>query len=319
MRPRTTLLAAAFTAVSTAALFSQAAAPAQAPATGDRSWAFPLKVEKPFPEDDAPKSAPGSTRKYTMKQIDDLHNPPDWYPDKHPPAPEVVTKGMGDRMACGACHLMSGLGHPESSDLTGLSADYIVQQMADFRSGARKDPTRMNGIAKATTPEQDKQAAAYFASLPRQKFNRVVEQATVPKTFLGNGRMRFVEPGGATEPIGARIITVPEDEDRARLRDPYSGFVSYVPPGSLARGKELVETGGGKTISCGICHGADLKGAGNIPRLAGMHPIYTVRQLHWFKDGSRNGPDAGLMQGPVASLNDDDIIAISAYLGSLEP
>ena len=313
MRRTTWLLALVFAGASSAAIYSQA------PATGDRSWAFPLKVERPFPEDDTQKSAPGSTRKYTMKQIDDLLNPPDWYPEKHPAAPEVVTKGMGDRMACGACHLMSGLGHPESSDLTGLSADYIVQQMADFRSGARKDPTRMNGIAKATTPEQDKQAAAYFASLPRQKFNRVVEQATVPKTFLGNGRMRFVESGGATEPIGLRIITVPEDQDRARLRDPYSGFVSYVPPGSLAKGKELVETGGGKTVGCEACHGQGQKGNDNIPRLAGMHPIYTVRQLHWFKDGSRNGDAAGLMKGVVEQLTDEDIVNISAYLASLEP
>jgi cytochrome c553 len=50
-----------------------------------------------------------------------------------------------------------------------------------------------------------------------------------------------------------------------------------------------------------------------------MHPIYTVRQLHWFKDGTRNGLDAGLMADVVASLTDEDIVAISAYLGSLEP
>jgi cytochrome c553 len=312
MRRLTWMFALAFACAATAAIQSQGLA-------GTPSWAFPLKVEKPFPEDNAPKKLPGSNKTYTEEQIDDLLNPPDWYPDQHPAPPEVVVKGSGGRMACGACHLMSGLGHPESSDLTGLSADYIVQQMADFRSGARKDPTRMNGIAKETTPEQDKQAAAYFAALPRRTFNKVEERDTVPKTFLGNGRMRFVEPGGATEPIGNRIITVPEDQDRARLRDPYSGFVSYVPPGSLAKGKELVESGGGKTVACGICHGSKMEGAGNIPRLAGMHPIYTVRQLHWFKDGSRNGADAALMKPVAESLNDEDIVAISAYLASLEP
>ena len=51
------------------------------------------------------------------------------------------------------------------------------------------------------------------------------------------------------EPIGQRIISVPEDQARARMRDPNSGFISYVPPGSLARGKTIVETGGGKTIA----------------------------------------------------------------------
>jgi cytochrome c553 len=290
------------------------------PVPTDKPWAFPLKPDRTLPEDPAAKTLPGSTKTYTMEQIDDLLNPPDWFPDQHPAPPQIVVKGHAGAMACGACHLMSGLGHPESSDLTGLTADYIIQQMMDFKTGERRDPTRMNGIAKETSDQEAREAAEYFAKLPRRPFQKVVEASTVPKTFLGNGRMRFAEPDGSTEPIGSRIITVPEDIDRARLRDPYSGFVSYVPPGSLARGKELVETGGGgRTLRCGSCHGADLKGVGNAPRLAGMHPIYTFRQLYWFKDGSRNGIGAALMKNSVAQLTEDDMIAISAYLGSLAP
>ena len=55
------------------------------------------------------------------------------------------------------------------------------------------------------------------------------------------------------------------------------------------------------------------------PRLAGLHPIYVARQLHLFKDGGRSGPDAPLMTKPVAALTNDDILNISAYLGSLPP
>jgi len=284
----------------------------------DKPWAFPAKVEKELPEDAVPKSLPDSTRKYSQEQVDDLHNPPDWFPDQHSAPPAVVAKGDGNaRMACGACHLMSGLGHPESANLAGLNADYIVQQIKDFRSGARIDPMRMSGIAKAVTDEQAAEAAKYFASLPRRPFNKVTESATAPQTFLGNGRMRYPVPGGGTEPIGNRVITVPEAPDRARLRDPYSGFVSYAPPGSLARGKTLVETGGGKTLACTICHGQDLKGFGSIPALAGAHPAYTARQLYWFKDGSRNGAMAAQMTPVVAALTDEDVVAISAYLGSI--
>jgi cytochrome c553 len=220
-------------------------------------------------------------------------------------------------MACGACHLMSGLGHPESANLAGLNADYIVQQIKDFRSGARVDPMRMSGIAKAVTDEQAAEAAKYFASLPRRPFGKVVESQTAPQTFLGNGRMRYPVPGGGTEPIGTRVITVPEDPARARLRDPFSGFVTYAPVGSLARGKALVETGGGKTIACTVCHGPDLKGFGSIPALAGAHPVYTARQLYWFKDGTRNGEMAAQMKPVVAGLADEDVVAISAYLGSI--
>jgi cytochrome c553 len=178
----------------------------------------------------------------------------------------------------------------------------------------------MDGFAKAMTDDEIKQAADYFASLPRRRFVRVVEAAMVPKTFVGQGRMRFVDPKQTgTEPIGNRIITLPEDQTAARLRDPRSGFVSYVPPGSIARGKALAETGGGKTIACTICHGAGLKGLGNVPRLAGVHPIYLVRQLIHFKEGSRKGVDAALMQKPVAPLTERDMIDLSAYAGSLNP
>jgi cytochrome c553 len=132
--------------------------------------------------------------------------------------------------------------------------------------------------------------------------------------------MRFTHPAGGTEPIGNRIITLPQDEARARSRDPNSGFIAYVPVGSIKKGEALVRTGGGgKTIACGICHGDDFKGLANVPRLAGTHPIYIARQLYIFKNGERNGLGAQLMRKPVAQLTDEDIVNISAYLGSLAP
>jgi len=287
---------------------------------GDRSWAFPLKPERGFPEETAPRTLPGSAKQYTQTQIDDLLNPPDWYPERHAAAPEIVLKGHGAALACGACHLMSGLGHPESSDMTGLSVEYIVQQMAEFKSRARKEPTRMNAIAAEVTEEEARQAAEWFARLPRRSFTQVIEADTVPKTFLGPGRMRFAEPDGSTEPIGNRIITVPQDQERARLRDPTSGFIAYVPVGSLARGRELVETGGGGiTVPCGQCHGSAMQGQDKVPRLAGMHPIYTLRQLYGFKEGSRDGADAEQMKSVVRRLTHEDILALSAYLAALSP
>jgi cytochrome c553 len=41
--------------------------------------------------------------------------------------------------------------------------------------------------------------------------------------------------------------------------------------------------GSGKTLRCAICHGEGLKGLGDVPRLAGIHPIYVIRQLFNFQ------------------------------------
>jgi cytochrome c553 len=284
------------------------------------SWAFPAINGAVPAEDPGPKTLASSTKSYTPAQVDDLANPPDWFPDEHPPAPSIVQKGHAAALACGACHLMSGEGHPESAGLTGFTAAYLVRQMEDFKSGVRKDAARMNAIAKDLTDEEVRQASDWFAKLKPAAWTKVTEAAMVPKSFVGQGRMRFVQPGGEMEPIGNRIITVPLDQARARLRDPHSGFVAYVPVGSIAKGKALVETGGsGKTIACSVCHGDALKGLGNVPRLAGLHPIYIARQIYLFKDATRNGVDAQLMKKPVARLTEDDILAISAYLGSLAP
>jgi cytochrome c553 len=286
-------------------------------AAREPAWAFPA-IAGSLPVEEGPKSVPGSAKTYTPAQIDDLLNPPDWFPEEHAPAPALVQKGRGGALACGACHLMSGEGHPESAGLTGFTAAYIRQQMADFKSGARKDAARMNAIAKEVTDEESRQVADWFAALKPAPWTRVTEAAMVPKTLVGQGRMRFAQPGGGTEPIGSRIITVPMDQARARNRDPRSGFIAYVPVGSLNKGKALIESGGGgRTIACSICHGDGFQGLGNVPRLAGLHPIYIARQLYLFKDGTRNGVDAQLMKKPVARLTDDDILAIAAYLGSL--
>ncbi len=299
--------------------FSVAAQP-QLPTRTQPDWAFPT-INGALPAEPAgPKTIPNSKLQFTQARIDDINNPPDWFPDEHAPAPQIVKFGHGDALACGACHLMSGSGHPESADLTGQTPAYILQQLEDFRTQARKDSSRMNAIVMGLSDEEMHKAAEWFATLKPQVWTKVVEAAMVPKTFVGGGRMRFASPEGGMEAIGNRIITLPQEQERATKRDPHSGFTAYVPPGSLAKGKALVDNGGnGRTIQCTICHGDNLLGLGNVPRIAGLHPIYIARQLYLFKDGFRNGPDAQLMKKPVEKLTEDDIVSLSAYIASLPP
>jgi len=299
-----------------------ASLPTLAMAADGLDWAYPL-APKPEPLDNVTlKQMPGSDKRYTQAQIDDPFNPPDWYPGDHPPMPPIVANGVKPAVrACALCHLPTGAGHPESSPLAGLPANYIIRQMADFKDGHRKGVRSGNMITfAAAISDQDTRAAAeYFASLKATAWTKVVETDIVPQTFVGSGAMRFVAPGGGSEPIGNRIIVVPQDAARAASRDARSGFVDYVPTGSIKRGEALVTTGDGKTVPCGICHGSTLRGLGEIPPLAGRTGIYLVRQLNDMQSGNRTGVHVELMKQVVAKLTADDMVAIAAYLASREP
>ncbi|MDP2318822.1 MAG: cytochrome C [Acidobacteriota bacterium] len=278
----------------------------------------PVPGAKPAPPDPAPQQVSGSTASQTVAQTRDAFNPPDWHPSAHPPMPDSVAKGRRPELrACGFCHLVNGQGRPENASLAGLPAAYIVQQMADFKNGDRKSaepkmgpPNAMIQDAKAANDEEVRTAAAYFASFPFKKWIRVVETSDVPKTRIA-GSMH-VPAGEGTEPLGQRIIEMPEDLRRTELRDASSGFVAYVPKGSIAKGEALVRT-------CGTCHGSDLKGLGPVPPLAGRSPSYTVRQLFDMQQGVRKGPWSALMKTAVEKLTVDDMIAIAAYTASREP
>ena len=291
-------------------------------AQADLEWAYQVFEEQLHEVDEnAPRSVPGSTESYTQVEIDDLWNPPDWFPDDHAPLPEVVARGAGENVrACASCHLTSGMGHPESSQLAGLPVGYMMRQMADFESGARTDRFWMNGFAEAISDEDALAAAEYYAAIEPIDWVDVIESDTVPRNYIGDGRMRFRHPDGGTEPLGNRILEFPQDRELATARHPYTGFVAYAPVGSIARGEELATTGGGgRTIQCTICHGEGLTGLAEIPGIAGASPIYTVRQLNDIKTGARSGPMTALMIATVANLTEEDIVALAAYLASLDP
>lgn len=287
-------------------------------------WAFPPAQQDAVPvehDDGLAKHVPGSSLAFTQKQIDDRMNPPDWFPDEHPPLPQIVAHGnaAGTR-ACMGCHLATGNGHPENSRLPGTTVAYLTRQLQDFRSGARKGAGAgaMIAIAKGLSEDDIRQATQYYASLKLFPWTRVVETDKVPKTYF-EGTRRLQRPDGGTEPIGERIIEVPEDVDRVQHRDPHAGFVSYVPIGSVAKGEKLVTTGDGKTVPCAICHGEGLRGLGDVPNIAGRSPGNIARQIYYFQTGERDGTSSALMKGVVANLKGDDVLAIAAYVASLKP
>lgn len=273
--------------------------------------------------DDVRLSLPGSAGSFTEYQIHYDYGPADWYPEDHPAMPGIVAKGReADKLrACALCHYPNGLGKPENGPAGGLPKAYILEQLEAFRAGTRRsaDPRKANTnemiqIARHLSAEEMQTVADYFSANKWRPWVTVVEAATVPKTRPGVNGLFMPLPGNETEPLGNRILEVPENpEFTERMRSPRSGFVAYVPVGSVAKGEALVNKGGGKTVQCAICHGADLQGMANVPGIADRPVSYLLRQLYDMKAGTRQ---SALMKPVVANLSDDDMTAIVAYLGS---
>jgi cytochrome c553 len=298
--------------------FPQPGAPA-APAGGGRG--------APAAPDTSPKHLAGSDLEFTLAQIRDGFGPADWFPGDHPTMPEIVAHGRRpDVRACALCHYPNGKGRAENAPISGYPVGYFIQQMNDFKNGNRKsaEPRKANtnvmiAIAKAMTDEEIKATAEYFGAMPWTPWIKVVEADMVPKTRIAGGLFLALD-GSEKEPIGARIIEVPESAEATEtFRNPRSGFIAYTPPGSLKKGEALVTSGAGKTLACGVCHGSDLKGLGPVPGIAGRSPSYLVRQMYDMQAGARKGVWTPLMTKVVSQLSEDDMLNIAAYTASLKP
>ncbi len=248
---------------------------------GPPAWAYPVNPPdlKLPPDDGTLRRVPGSSAALTLTQVRDLFFAPDWHSGDHPPMPEIVSRGRKpDVFACGVCHRADGPGGPENSGLAGLPTAYIVQQMAEFKSGARKTsvpervpPKLMIALSQAATAAEMEAAAAYFSVLKPKAIIKIVETDTVPKTSVFGWHLAAMKTG-EKEPIAQRIIEIPEDLEQLVSRDARSRFIAYVPVGSIQKGQALaVSGGGGRTVQCGICHGPDLKGSGRYLESPAAH------------------------------------------------
>jgi cytochrome c553 len=174
-------------------------------------------------------------------------------------------------------------------------------------------------VAKNVSDGELAEATAYYSSLRLPRRVEVIESGRVPATHAA-GWLYVRTQGAGEDPLGDRIVEVARDQERHELRDSRNSAIAYVPPGSIARGREIVVSGaGGLTLHCGGCHGVDLRGVGLIPPIAGRSPTYLLRQLLAFRTGARATSAGQPMQAVVAHLEVADMIAIAAYVGSREP
>lgn len=295
------------------------------------AWVFPLNLSAPAviaPYDTVKLlHLPNSTLAFTEAQLNNFFSAPDWYPNSHGAMPAVVSHGNSPEVyACGYCHSPSGQGRPENASLAGLPVAYIVQQLADFKSGARKSAwpgtyrpaDSMIRVAAHASVGEVLSAAQYFSAQQLGPRVDVVERVNVPRSQVV-GWVYVAEPNNGEELLGERLLEFAPDVARHENRDDKMRYIAYVPPGSIKRGKLIAMSGGAGSAACISCHGPGLKGVGLVPPLAARSPTYILRQLLAFQTGARSGAMGLPMRAVVARLKMGDMIDLAAFAGSLSP
>jgi cytochrome c553 len=310
-------------------LAGTAATPAGGAVPPVPGWLFPGEGDLAQPPYDSrtPLHLADSRVSYTEAQLFDQFAVPDWHPRSHPPLPAVVAHGVRPEVyACGYCHLANGRGRPENASLAGLPQAYMLQQLADFRSGARRSPwphpnppsDAMIQVAAHVSGPDAAAAVAYFSGLALTQRSRVIEGDSVP-AFKATGWTYVPLAGAPRESLGERLLEVAPDALRDARRDDEMQYDAYVPPGSIARGRALASGAVAGVTACVSCHGPALRGMAIFPPIAGRSASYLLRQLYAFKTGSRRSGTDLTMAPVVAPLSPADLIAVCAYAASLAP
>jgi len=99
--------------------------------------------------------------------------------------------------------------------------------------------------------------------------------------------------------------------DYFAAQKPRSQSAFQVDPAKARLGKAKAD----ETL-CTMCHLGGFAGQNEIPRVAGQHYDYVVKQLRAFKTRQRSN-DAGNMTSVANTLNDKDIDNLAHYLAGL--
>lgn len=98
---------------------------------------------------------------------------------------------------------------------------------------------------------------------------------------------------------------------RGRTEIPEELRAFFVPPSDIVEGRSLAEN------MCAGCHGANgISTIAGVPHLAGQRAGYLYVELKAYRSGARGD---STMRNTVKFLNDDALLKVAAYFGSLDP
>lgn len=134
----------------------------------------------------------------------------------------------------------------------------------------------------------------------------------------------FKPGGGRNNPLMLGQVMALSDQDMLDL----AAYYKAQKPARRAADAKLVEAGerlyrGGNrergTSACIACHGPTGRGnpAAAYPSLSGQHAAYSANQLRAYASGERKSDAGQMMRGIAATLSEEDIAAVSAYIQGL--
>ncbi len=145
--------------------------------------------------------------------------------------------------------------------------------------------------------------------------------------YIKNQLQAFIDRG-RVNPIMANVAHVLSPAMQTALAKNFNELnpkpAGRGPKDLVAAGKKIFEEGIPKSDvpPCASCHGADAKGNGEFPRLAGQLYPYLVRELGNFSQERGQNPakpDTSAIMQPIAhSLTEAQVKAVAAYVSNLE-
>ena len=130
-------------------------------------------------------------------------------------------------------------------------------------------------------------------------------------------QLRDYKEGRRSEPLMDPIVQPLTRED---MLDLAAFFAAQRPLGTSFKADEARAVRGKAKAAetlCTMCHLGGFSGQNEIPRVAGQHYEYVVKQLRDFKARKRTN-DAGSMTSVARTLSDQDIEDLGHYLASLQ-
>ena len=185
-----------------------------------------------------------------------------------------------------------------------LSAGGIVCVPADARAGAAAGKVKAQACIACHGPMGNSTDPRYPV-LAGQPARYTVLQLTDFK----EGRRK--DPG--MSPMAAKL-------SKADIQNLADYFAAQKPvPVDFKADSEAIEAGRTKSAAeqCAKCHVGDFSGHNEMPRVAGQHYQYIVKQLQDFRSRARSN-DGGNMGSVARNLTDDDIRQLASYIADLK-